>query len=126
MNVCDAGQWVEPAAKPFYRTRRVYVSKDGPRRTIRGKILSPIEFLGLDQGRHAFIVPNKLGSANYAKSARSIVAGDNNLYLVQDYASIPVFPVAVYPIVYGVQKGERDVNTTVLYERMALNATSLA
>lgn len=77
-------------------------------------------------GRHAFIVPNKLGSANYAKSIRSIVAGDNNLYLVRDYASIPVFPVSVYPIIYGVQKGERDVNTTVLYERMALNATGLA
>src|SRR5664280_2639775 len=62
MNVCDAGQRVEPAAKPFYRTRRVYVSKDGPRRTIRGEILSPIEFLGLDHNsktggiqRHSFI-----------------------------------------------------------------------
>jgi hypothetical protein len=70
-------------------------------------------------GYHSFIVPNKLGSANYAKNIREIISGENELSRVRDYASVPVFPVSVYPIVYSVQKKQKDDAVPVLYERMA-------
>jgi hypothetical protein len=69
-------------------------------------------------GRHSFIVPNKLGSANYASSIRALLAGHHALERVRDFASIAVFPVAVYPIVYVAAKGTRDDSQPVLYERM--------
>lgn len=76
-------------------------------------------------GRHSFIIPNKLGSANYAKNIRTTVTGENALERVRDYSTIPVFPVSVYPIVYSIVKQERDDTTPVLYERMASNPTGL-
>ena len=77
-------------------------------------------------GRHSFIVPNKLGSANYARNIRAIIAGHNNLDQVRDYSSIPVFPVSVYPIVYSVAKRDANNSETVSYERMAQNEVGLA
>jgi hypothetical protein len=70
-------------------------------------------------GYHSFIVPNKLGSANYARNIRSIIASEYNLSQIRDYAGIPVFPVSVYPVVYSIRKRERDDTVPVLYERMA-------
>ena len=70
-------------------------------------------------GYHSFIVPNKLGSANYARSIRAIITGENDLSQIRDYASVPLFPVSVYPIVYSVRKQERDDAVPVRYERMA-------
>ena len=70
-------------------------------------------------GYHCFIVPNKLGSANYARSIRAIITGENDLVQIRDYASVPLFPVSVYPVVYAVRKQERDDAVPVLYERMA-------
>ena len=70
-----------------------------------------------DNGISGMIVPNKLGSANYAKSIREILANSNSLLSIRDYSHIPVFPVGVYPIVYIVQK-YRPYNRHVLYERM--------
>ena len=62
-----------------------------------------------DNGISSLIVPNKLGSANYAKGARKIVANENQLQLIRDYSHVPVFPVSVYPIIYVARK-------TVQYE----------
>lgn len=76
-------------------------------------------------GYHSFIVPNKLGSANYARNIRSIITGENELSQIRDYSSIPVFPVSVYPVVYSIQKQERDDAAPVLYERMAYGETGV-
>lgn len=70
-------------------------------------------------GYHSFIVPNKLGSANYARNIRAIITGENDLSQITDYARIPVFPVSVYPVVYTVRKQKPDDAVPVLYERMA-------
>jgi hypothetical protein len=74
-------------------------------------------------GYHSFIVPNKLGSANYARNIRAIIAAENDLSRIRDYASVPIFPASVYPVVYSVQKQQRDDTVPVLYERMADGAT---
>ena len=76
-------------------------------------------------GRHSFIVPNKLGSANYAKNIRAIMAGENSLDQVRDYASIPVFPVSVYPVVYSIGRQAPDDAIPISYERMAYNETGV-
>ena len=70
-------------------------------------------------GYHSFIVPNKLGSASYARNIRAIIAGENDLSRIRDYTRLPLFPASVYPIVYSVRKQERDDTVPVLYERMA-------
>lgn len=69
-------------------------------------------------GRHSFIVPNKLGSAGYARSVRSIMSKDNSLTLLRDYSSVAVFPVSVYPVVYSIEKHAPSPDQPVLYERM--------
>ena len=77
-------------------------------------------------GYHSFIVPNKLGSANYARSIRAIITGENDLSQIIDYSSVPLFPVSVYPIVYSVRKQQRDDTVPVLYERMAYREAGAA
>jgi hypothetical protein len=71
-----------------------------------------------DGGMAGLIVPNKLGSANYAATAREVLTRDNRLLSVRDFSSVPVFPVAVYPIVYMAQKARPDPKGRVRYERM--------
>lgn len=56
-------------------------------------------------GFHSFILPNKLISANYARGARQIL-DSNHITLIRDYSATKVFDVAVYPIVYIVQKSK--------------------
>ncbi len=70
-----------------------------------------------DDGISSMIVPNKLGSANYAKGARKVVANDSQLQLIRDYSHVPVFPVSVYPIIYIARK-TAEYDKPVLYERM--------
>jgi tRNA1(Val) A37 N6-methylase TrmN6 len=74
-----------------------------------------------DEGRHAFIVPNKLASAEYAAAARRLLAIENRLLLLRDYSRVPVFPVAVYPIVYVVEKSRTETarREPVCYQTMA-------
>jgi len=57
-------------------------------------------------GLTSLIVPNKLGSTNYATGARAVLTVDNRLLSVRDYSRVPVFPVAFYPIVYVAQRGK--------------------
>ena len=71
-----------------------------------------------DNGLHSFIVPNKLASAEYASEARKLLTKKNSLLLVRDYSEVPVFPVAVYPLVYIVQKTPRKTGK-VIVEKMA-------
>ena len=70
-------------------------------------------------GYHSFIVPNKIGSANYATTIRAIITGENDLSQIRDYASVPLFSASVYPVVYSVRKQRRDDTVPVRYERMA-------
>jgi adenine-specific DNA-methyltransferase len=66
----------------------------------------------------SLIVPNKLGSADYARGAREVVAVSNSLLLIRDYSHVRVFPVAVYPIVFVSQKAKPAKTSQVNYERM--------
>jgi hypothetical protein len=61
-------------------------------------------------GLSSFIVPNKLGSADYASGARKVLTEENSLISIRDYSSVAVFPVAVYPIVYVCKKVRPDAN----------------
>lgn len=70
-------------------------------------------------GYHSFIVPNKIGSARYATNIRAIITGENDLSQIRDYASVPLFPASVYPVVYSVRKQRPDDTVPVRYERMA-------
>ncbi|MGG6293068.1 Eco57I restriction-modification methylase domain-containing protein [Leptolyngbya sp. AN02str] len=53
-------------------------------------------------GFHSFVVPNKLLCVPYAAAARSLLASHRLLQL-RDYARVPAFAAAVYPLVYAVQ-----------------------
>ncbi|MCS6814373.1 MAG: Eco57I restriction-modification methylase domain-containing protein, partial [Cyanobacteria bacterium] len=68
-------------------------------------------------GLTSLIVPNKLLSAPYAAATRHMLTHACRLILLQDYSRIPIFPVAVYPVVYVAQKLPSAV-TTVCYEQM--------
>jgi hypothetical protein len=70
-------------------------------------------------GLVSFIVPNKIGSANYARHIRRLLASDNRLLSLRDYSHVPVFPAGVYPIVFVVSKGKPALTSdTVRYETM--------
>ncbi|MBA4115434.1 MAG: Eco57I restriction-modification methylase domain-containing protein, partial [Rubrobacter sp.] len=77
-------------------------------------------------GFASFIVPNKLGSAGYAAGARKVLTVDNRLLSIRDYSNVPVFPVAVYPIVYVAQRAERKEREVERYTRMGRGADDLA
>ena len=77
-------------------------------------------------GFTSLVVPNKLGSADYAAQARSLLTVENQLLSIRDYSRVPIFPVAVYPLVYVVQKTNVlrpncIPAETVQYERMQLS-----
>jgi hypothetical protein len=67
-------------------------------------------------GLSSLIVPNKLLSANYASGARSLLC-HNRLLSIRDYSQVPVFGVAIYPLVYVVQKGS-PTDLPIRYELM--------
>ncbi|MBD2122465.1 Eco57I restriction-modification methylase domain-containing protein [Trichocoleus sp. FACHB-262] len=73
-------------------------------------------------GLTSLIVPNKLGSASYAAQARQILTVQNQLLTIRDYSRVPIFPVAVYPIVYTACKQPPKVTSRVQYERMEVAA----
>lgn len=69
-------------------------------------------------GWHGFVVPNKLMSANYAATVRSLLANENQLVYLRDYSQVSVFSAAVYPITYLVQRATPTSSTVLYYERM--------
>lgn len=76
-------------------------------------------------GRHSFIVPNKLASAEYAAGARQVLTEGNNMTQLRDYSRVPVFPVSVYPIVYVAERRDPTSSDTVRLERMLSTVTRL-
>lgn len=73
-------------------------------------------------GYSSMIVPNKLASAEYARSIRKIIFDVSNLVAIRDYSRVPVFPVAVYPIIFVAQKLEANHLGKVALERMEGNS----
>lgn len=71
------------------------------------------------KGIHSFIVPNKLASADYAATVRSLLSQTNSLLSIRDYSQVPVFSVAVYPLVYTVRRHPPNDATTVRCDRMS-------
>jgi predicted type IV restriction endonuclease len=69
-------------------------------------------------GYASLIVPNKLGAALYASAARRILTAENSLKIICDYSAVPVFPVAVYPIIFVVRATRPELNSVVLYQRI--------
>ncbi|GAB4459418.1 MAG: hypothetical protein OHK0037_04800 [Elainellaceae cyanobacterium] len=57
-------------------------------------------------GMTSLVVPNKLRSAGYAATARSLLTEHGRLLALRDYAQVAVFRAAVYPLVYVARKGE--------------------
>ncbi|TET34658.1 MAG: restriction endonuclease subunit M [Planctomycetota bacterium] len=70
------------------------------------------------KGFSSFIVPNKIGSAPYAKSVSGILSIRNILQSIRDFSSVPVFPVSVYPIVYVAKREKPNSKSLVKYEKM--------
>jgi len=70
-------------------------------------------------GWHSFVVPNKLLSAGYGAATRSLLACDHQLTHLRDYSRVPVFPAAIYPIVYHVRRSPAEASAQVCYEEMA-------
>jgi hypothetical protein len=68
-------------------------------------------------GLSSLIVPNKLLSADYAAGARSLLQ-HHQLLSIRDYSRVSVFAVAVYPLVYVVQKATPSTGSTLRYEFM--------
>ncbi len=54
-------------------------------------------------GRVSFVVPNKLASADYAATVRSLLTKTHQLISIRDYSQVGVFAAAVYPIVFVAQ-----------------------
>lgn len=73
-------------------------------------------------GIASLILPNKLGSAGYAKGAREVLA-EHSIISIRDYSSVAVFPVSVYPIVYVAKRAPSDSDATVYYEHMVVTPT---
>ena len=63
------------------------------------------------------IVPNKLGSTDYAAGARRVLTAQNSLVSIRDYSGVRVFPVAVYPIVYVARRAVGQGKSIVLYDK---------
>ena len=58
-----------------------------------------------DGGRHAFLVPNKLASAGYARATRVLLAQAGALRVLRDGSGTPVFRALVYVLLYVLEKG---------------------
>ncbi|WP_205370657.1 Eco57I restriction-modification methylase domain-containing protein [Thermoleptolyngbya sp. PKUAC-SCTB121] len=59
-------------------------------------------------GMTSLVVPNKLRSAGYAATARSLLAENCQLVALRDYAQVAVFRAAVYPLVYVARRGKPE------------------
>jgi type I restriction-modification system DNA methylase subunit len=74
-------------------------------------------------GVASFIVPNKIGSAEYASGIRRVLTIENHLLSIRDYSHVPVFPIAVYPIIFVAAKERPQIEqSNVLYERMSVQS----
>lgn len=74
-------------------------------------------------GITSLVVPNKLGSAEYAAPARHLLTQQNQLLMLRDYAQVSPFSVAIYPWVYVAQKIAPVTAKSVQYERLERSPT---
>lgn len=66
----------------------------------------------------SMIIPNKLLSAGYARATRNYITSNHSIAVIRDYSSVPVFPIAVYPIVYIVKANTTNFSKSISYELM--------
>jgi TaqI-like C-terminal specificity domain/Eco57I restriction-modification methylase/N-6 DNA Methylase len=69
-------------------------------------------------GLVSFVVPNKLASAGYAAKVRSLLIRETQLLSIRDYSRIPIFSVAVYPLVFVAQSGTPNPHAPIAHEVM--------
>jgi type I restriction-modification system DNA methylase subunit len=74
--------------------------------------------LELTKHYSSMIVPNKLLSADYARATRNYITSKHSIVTIRDFSSVPVFPVAVYPIVYVVRANDSNFGKAVSYDVM--------
>ena len=67
--------------------------------------------LAARDGMFAYIVPNKLLSAEYSATLREHFARHARLISLTDLSRVPVFNASVYPVIVLAQKSTPDVNT---------------
>lgn len=60
-----------------------------------------------NNGVQSYIVPNKLIAAKYADALRNFMA-QQNIFIIRDYGSVPVFEAFVYPCVFVLSKQVND------------------
>ena len=60
-----------------------------------------------NNGVQSYIVPNKLVAAKYADALRNFMA-QQNIFIIRDYGSVPVFEAFVYPCVFVLSKQVND------------------
>ncbi|NUQ34442.1 MAG: Eco57I restriction-modification methylase domain-containing protein [Planctomycetaceae bacterium] len=77
-----------------------------------------IHLLSRQHGFASMIIPNKLGSAEYASSIRRLFEKSYSLHTIRDYSKVPIFPVAVYPMVFVSSPTPAKRGHMVLLERM--------
>ncbi len=74
-----------------------------------------------ERGLHAFVVPNKIASAPYARPTRQLLVLEHTLLEMRDYSGVPVFAEGIYPLVYVVRQGTdcaASKRRPVRFERM--------
>ena len=76
-------------------------------------------------GLSSMIVPNKLLAANYARALRRLLIGEHSVLSIRDYSSVPVFPVAVYPIVGVFGATGANAKGKLVFEVMEKNEAGL-
>lgn len=67
-------------------------------------------------GRHAFLVPGQLASADYAAHARAVLAEHLRLDTILDYADASLFDAHVYPLAYVGERVAEPGNGVVRWE----------
>jgi hypothetical protein len=78
-----------------------------------------------ESGLSSMIVPNKMLSADYANALRRLIVEGHSVVALRDYSQVPVFPVAVYPIIYvACAKRSKSVKTVQVEKMRATGTTS--
>ncbi|HHH26962.1 MAG TPA: hypothetical protein ENK57_01245, partial [Polyangiaceae bacterium] len=106
------------AARPGLRThcRRHYAAARGNWDLYCPFIERAVELTRVG-GRHAFLVPGQLASADYAAGARRVLAESLSLETILDYADASLFDAHVYPLAYVGRRVGRRADGMVRWER---------
>jgi Eco57I restriction-modification methylase len=113
---------LQPGLRP--RIRRRYRSARGNWDLFCPFIERAVD-LTREGGRHAFIVPGQIASAEYARAIREDLAERCALDHVIDYADARLFGANVYPIAYVARRGRGAAFPSVRVDRVDADFTVL-